>query len=137
MSNTTTFEKSISYDRETHDFKATLDGNYIGHFNSYHEAEVALDQVAYDLLVDGQCATATELDAGSDVDAIAADTLEMRGEAPAQLAADALLLEADADTPCCAHFRYMAGHACDCLEMRGGTLGDLRRGADTRRPLGD
>jgi hypothetical protein len=35
--------------------------------------EVALDQVAYDMLMDGQCATATELDGGSDIDTIAAD----------------------------------------------------------------
>ncbi len=54
----TTFDKSIRYDRATGDFAAYLDDNYIGHFATYHDAEVALDQVAYDLLMDGQCATA-------------------------------------------------------------------------------
>lgn len=46
MTSTTTFEKSIRYDRETRDYRATLDDNLIG-------AEVALDQVAYDQLMDG------------------------------------------------------------------------------------
>jgi hypothetical protein len=57
MTTATSFTKEISYDRETRDFRATLDGNYIGHFDSYYEAEVALDQVAYDMLMDGQCTT--------------------------------------------------------------------------------
>lgn len=73
MTTATSFTKEIAYDRETRDFRATLDGNYIGHFDSYYEAEVALDQVAYDMLMDGQCTTATELDGGSDIDTIAAD----------------------------------------------------------------
>jgi len=72
-STTATFEKTISYDRDAREFKAELDGNYIGHFSSYYEAEVALDLVAYDMLMDGQCTTATELDGGSDIDTIAAD----------------------------------------------------------------
>lgn len=55
MTTATSFTKEIAYDRETRDFRATLDGNYIGHFDSYYEAEVALDQVAYDMLMDGQC----------------------------------------------------------------------------------
>ena len=64
MNDTTihTLERSIEYDRETRDFRATLDGNYIGHFSSYHAAEVALDTVALDLIKDGMCLTATQLD---------------------------------------------------------------------------
>lgn len=69
MTTTDTFQKEIRYDRETRDFCATLDGNCIGYFASRHEAEVALDQVAYDLLMAGQTRTATELDGGSDADA--------------------------------------------------------------------
>ncbi len=68
---TDTFRKEIAYDRETRDFRATLDGNYIGHFANYSEAEVALDAVAYDLLMDGQALTATDLDGGSDADQVA------------------------------------------------------------------
>ena len=71
MTTTDTFQKEIRYDRETRDFCATLDGNCIGYFASRHEAEVALDQVAYDLLMAGQTRTAIELDGGSDADAVA------------------------------------------------------------------
>lgn len=53
MTTTPAFEKSIRYDRETRDFRATLDDNLIGYFATYHDAEVALDQVAYDQLMDG------------------------------------------------------------------------------------
>lgn len=56
------FDKSISYDRDAREFRATLDGNFIGYFGSYHAAEIALDQVAYDLLADGLAYTAAELD---------------------------------------------------------------------------
>jgi len=66
MTTTTTFEKSIAYDRASKDYKATLDGNLIGYFGSYHAAEEALDDVAYDMLIHGDCATATELDAGAE-----------------------------------------------------------------------
>ena len=88
MTTATSFTKEIAYDRETRDFRATLDGNYIGHFGSYHEAELALDQVAYNLVMDGQCATATELDGGASVEEIAADhaacpTCEGEGRIPA------------------------------------------------------
>jgi len=48
MTTATSFTKEIAYDRETRDFRATLDGNYIGHFDSYYEAEVALDEAVVD-----------------------------------------------------------------------------------------
>jgi hypothetical protein len=82
MTTATSFTKEIAYDRETRDFRATLDGNYIGHFGSYYEAEVALDQVAYDMLMDGQCATVAELDGGSSP-AAACPTCEGEGRIPA------------------------------------------------------
>jgi len=64
MNDTTihTFERSIEYDRETRDYRATLDGDYIGHFSTFHAAEVMLDRVAFDLIADGMCLTATQLD---------------------------------------------------------------------------
>lgn len=70
---TVTFEKSIRYDRETRDYACYLDGQYIGSRANYSDGEALCNQVAYDLLMDGQCATATELDAGSEPDAMAAD----------------------------------------------------------------
>ena len=71
MTTNDTFRKEIRYDRATGDFAAYLDDNYIGHFANHHEAEVALDQVAYDLLMDGQALTAQALDGGSDADTMA------------------------------------------------------------------
>lgn len=68
---TATFEKSIAYDRETRDFAARLNGEYIGSFSTHAAAEAALDQVAYDQLADGVALTAAELDGGSDADTMA------------------------------------------------------------------
>ena len=68
---TATFEKSIAYDRETRDFAARLNGELIGYFGNYSDAENALDQVAYDQLMDGVALTAAELDGGSDADTMA------------------------------------------------------------------
>lgn len=61
----TTFEKSIRYDRTTRDYAMYLDGELVGFARTYHEAEVSLDQVAFDRLTHGDCATATELDGGA------------------------------------------------------------------------
>lgn len=55
---TTTFVKDIAYDRNSRDFRATLNGELIGYFSTYSAAEAALDQVAYDILMDCQCVTA-------------------------------------------------------------------------------
>jgi hypothetical protein len=57
-----TFEKQIRYDHG--DFRAELDGQLIGFYPSYHAAEEALDQVVYERLIHGDCATAEELDGG-------------------------------------------------------------------------
>ena len=62
----TTFEKSIQYERETRDYRAELDGQLIGFFGSYHAAEVELNRVVYERLIDGDCATAAEMDAPID-----------------------------------------------------------------------
>ena len=57
------FDKSIAYDRASRDFRAELNGQLIGWFASYHAAEIALDQVAYDLLIaDGLSLPASQLD---------------------------------------------------------------------------
>jgi hypothetical protein len=60
----TTFEKVIRYDRKSRDYAMYLDGELIGFARTHHEAEVTLDQVAFDRLTHGDCATATELDGG-------------------------------------------------------------------------
>ena len=62
MTTTPAFQKEIAYNRETRDFRATLDDNLIGYFATYHDAENALDQIAYDLLADGAVLSAAQLE---------------------------------------------------------------------------
>lgn len=44
------YRKEIVYDRETKDFAAYLDGELIGFYPTYHEAEVMLDQLVFELI---------------------------------------------------------------------------------------
>lgn len=62
MSIPTTYEKTITYDHG--DYRAELDGRLIGYYPNNHSAEVALDQLVYDMLTHGDCATAEALDGG-------------------------------------------------------------------------
>ncbi len=71
MTTATTTDKSIRYDRASRDWAAYLNGEYIGSFSTHAAAEAALDQVAYDQLMDGVALTAAELDGGSDADTMA------------------------------------------------------------------
>jgi hypothetical protein len=59
------YDKSIAYDRETRDYAMRLDGELVGFARNYHEAEITLDQLVYELLSDGHFATAVELDGGA------------------------------------------------------------------------
>lgn len=69
-----TIEREIKYSRQDRDYACYVNGQYIGSRANYSDAETLCDQVAYDLIADGQCATATELDGGASVEEIAADT---------------------------------------------------------------
>lgn len=44
------YRKEIVYDRETRDYAMYLDGELVGFARTYHEAEVTLDQLVYELL---------------------------------------------------------------------------------------
>ncbi len=44
------YQKEISYDRETRDYAMFLDGELIGFARTYHEAEVTLDRLVFELL---------------------------------------------------------------------------------------
>lgn len=76
-----TFRKEIRYDRVTKDYAYYLDGELKGFASNPFEAEVALDNLVYDLLESGACATAAQLDGGSDADAMAAEVAGMVQEA--------------------------------------------------------
>jgi hypothetical protein len=44
------YKKSIQYDRDTRDYAMYLDGELVGFARTYHEAEVTLDQLIFELL---------------------------------------------------------------------------------------
>lgn len=67
------FTEEIKYDPESKDYMMLLDGELRGYARSYHEAEVTLDQLVYDLLQSDLHRSASELDGGSGADEIAAD----------------------------------------------------------------
>lgn len=62
MTTTTTFEKSIRYDRQSKDFACYLDGEFVGYAASYSAGEALLDQIAYDLLAGGAVLSAAQLE---------------------------------------------------------------------------
>jgi len=44
------YRKEIVYSPYDHDFSAYLDGEYIGSFKSYHDAEMELDRLVSELI---------------------------------------------------------------------------------------
>lgn len=44
------YKREIVYDRETRDFAMYLDGELVGFARTYHEAEVTLDQLVFELM---------------------------------------------------------------------------------------
>lgn len=44
------YRKEIVFDRETRDYAMYLDGELVGFARSYHEAEVTLDQLVFELI---------------------------------------------------------------------------------------
>jgi hypothetical protein len=47
---TSMYRKEIIYDRETRDYAMYLDGELVGFARTYHEAEVTLDQLVFELM---------------------------------------------------------------------------------------
>lgn len=44
------YRKEICYDRETHDYAMYIDGELVGFARTYHEAEIWLDQLVFELM---------------------------------------------------------------------------------------
>ena len=44
------YRKEIVYDRETRDFAMYLDGELVGYARTYHEAEITLDLLVFELM---------------------------------------------------------------------------------------
>lgn len=55
------YHREIVYDREMHSFAMYLDKELVGFANSYHEAEVTLDQLVFELM-SGQFFRETDAD---------------------------------------------------------------------------
>ena len=72
-----TYRKEIVFDRSSRDYAMYLDGELVGYARTYHEAEITLDELVFELLSSGATATATQLDGGSDVDECAAEVVGM------------------------------------------------------------
>lgn len=68
-----TYRKEIVFDRESRDYAMRLDGELVGYARSYHEAEITLDELVFELLSSGATATASALDGDSDADECAAE----------------------------------------------------------------
>ena len=45
------YRKEIVYNRETKDYAMLLDGELIGYARTYHEAEITLDQLVFELMM--------------------------------------------------------------------------------------
>ena len=54
------YRKEIVYDRETRDYAMYLDGELVGFARTYHEAEITLDQLVFELMSGAAMAAATE-----------------------------------------------------------------------------
>lgn len=44
------YQKEIQYDCETHDYAMYLNGELVGFARNYHEAEITLDQLIFELM---------------------------------------------------------------------------------------
>ncbi len=56
------YQKEIKYDRETRDFACYLDGELVGFARNYHEAEILLDNLVFELMSRGAGNTPLDVD---------------------------------------------------------------------------
>jgi hypothetical protein len=86
---TTEISREIKYSRATRDYDCYVNGQYVGSARNYHEAEITLDELVFELLSHGATATASALDGDSDADECAADVeaLVIRGDDPTRVSA--------------------------------------------------
>lgn len=110
-----TYRKEICYDRETRDYAMYLDGELVGYARSYHEAEITLDQLVFELLSHGATATASALDGDSDVDEcdslIGCEVITCTQPATHFSASGAM------SALCCACFVTAFGEPCGCASV--------------------
>jgi hypothetical protein len=90
-----TYRKEICYDRETRDYAMYLDGELVGFARTYHEAEIALDQLVFELMSGQLFADLTPAEVQQDIRQTEADTRDAEADALASDEAP-LLVEPDA-----------------------------------------
>jgi hypothetical protein len=111
MTTQPTFEKVIRYDRDTRDYVMYVDGELIGFARTHHEAEVTLDQIVFDRLAHGDCATATELD-GGDV-----DTIPDGASCQCRTCIQPATHNVNGTLACCFHYsEELTGVLCNCTD---------------------
>lgn len=117
--NDTTIEKEVRYNRATKDYDCYVAGRYVGSERKHDTAETLCNTVAYDLIADGQCYTATELDGGQP-DEVPAVTCVQRDVDWIEYQVGDVLLSIEDDRPACL---TAIGTCCelneaDCAELR-------------------
>lgn len=130
MTTQPTFEKVIRYDSKSRDYGMYLDGELIGFARTYHEAEMTLDQVAFERLTHGDCATATELDGGA-----ICPTCEGDGRIPADGCGDQAGGWAETCPDCNGNLLMPEGDILDVNGMRVARL--VASDPPGENPLGD
>lgn len=130
------FEKTITpeYDRSDPrrprtEYRAELDGQFVGYYKNHHYADVALDQLIYELIQSGACASAAQLDGGSDVEDVAADMAEQQPICGKSLCGQPgihnFLLFGGPEWACCKHYQEdILGGPCECEIIRPGEWAD-------------
>jgi len=71
-----TYRKEICYDRETRDYAMYLDGELVGFERTYHQAEVTLDNLVFELMSGQHFADLTPAEVQQDIRQTEADTEE-------------------------------------------------------------
>ena len=75
-----TYRKEICYDRETRDYAMYLDGELVGFERTYHQAEVTLDNLVFELMSGQHFADLTPAEVQQDIRQTEADTRDFCGD---------------------------------------------------------
>ena len=123
------YTKEIAYDRETRDYAMHLDGELVGFARNYHEAEIKLDQIVFELMSGQMFAgdqPAPEVAPAAEIalDALAFDLLTDEPNTDPLPGCDAMLCSNKTTHTlndngniyyvCCKHYPDISGEPCDC-----------------------
>lgn len=118
MSTTPTYAKSIAYDRETRDYACYLGGELVGYASTYHEAEVALDELVSELLSGQYAADLSPADVAEIQRETEATTADMLADVAAEASTEEGLLVAPVEQLPVGWMRMPEGDILDADGMR-------------------